>query len=161
MNIMIEFFALPIKFGDKYFPEQFKDFKEQKKLIKFKIKTPSQFIGMSSTLPLLAAQITPQEKITVGGSSLDPAIGVAKFTVTHPTAVEIELELTVSHKGPFDKDLSVQLLLNAPQPYEMLGYVYDKLIIAVSGKTQNQDPATNLYPSETITIKANELFVNS
>ena len=154
-------FALPIKFGDRYFPEQFKNFKEQRKLIRFKIKTPSQFIGISSTLPLLEAQISPQEKTKVDGSSFDPATGVARFTVTHPPDVEVEFELTVVHKGPFDKDLSVQLLLNAPYPYEMSGYVYDKQIITLNGKTQNQDPVTNLYPSETITIKASDLFVKT
>ena len=150
-----------MKFGDVYFPDQFKDFKEEKKIIRFKIKTPSQFIGISSTLPLLDAQISPQEKISVNRGSFDPTHGVAEFTVTHPTDVEIEFELIIHHKGPFDKDLSVQLLLDVPQPFEITGYVYDKQIITVNGKTQNQDRVTGLYPSEAITIKASDLFVKT
>ena len=156
-------FALPIKFGDKYFPQQFKDYTTKSKTIKFKIKTPSgSSIGLFSSLPILEAKITETEKTKVGEKSINAAREIVTLPISHDSDDEIELLLTIEHEGPFDRDLEIKLLLNAPQHYEISAYLYDKSIIALNGKTLTQDPNLDIYyPSKTITIKANELFVNS
>jgi len=155
-------FALPIKFGDEYFSQQFEDYTKKRKTIKFKIKTPGGSIGLFSTLPILDAKIPESKKLRVSQNSINAAKEIVTFSISNDSDEEIEFLLTIEHEGPFDKDLEIKLLVNASQQYEISAYLYDRSIISISGTTKTQDPnLDHHYPSETITIKANELFVNS
>ena len=152
---------LPIRFGDKYFPEQINDFfREQKTLdIKIKTKNRSDFIGFTSSLPIGSVQVVQTGKITPGKSQITASKSWCEVQIQNPENEEVHFILKVEHTPPYDKDLELKITFNGVVDYEYDVHLYDKFLALDRGNTAAQDQDLQRHLGKLNKIYADSLFV--
>jgi len=128
--------------------------------LKIKVKTPSRNVGFKSSIPIVSGRIT---KINDDPKSIDfPKPNKEWIESTHlpEEEKEVEMELKIEHKSPFDKNLELQISFNGAYDYEFEAYIEDHLLISRSGNAATQDQAIRKHLSESIVIPANSLFIS-
>lgn len=160
-NQRTQIFALPIKFGDKYFPIQFNDFLKEKKVIEFRIKTPSPNMFFKSSVPLEFVSINDGDPtdIKLGGVTYNPEKTHMKIPITHPPDKDVRVKFNVEYKRPFVDNLEIMLLFGQQHEFEYSIYLQDVMIDSLKGNADKEDPELHWFYSKPSIISADQLFI--
>lgn len=153
--------ALPIKFGDSYFPRHVSDFFKGIRTLDIRLRTNSQTVGFKSSLPIqyLSAETSSgkfESPRQTGKSEM-----YLNQVIPHKDDEVIKCTLEIIHTPPFENDLELQYFTNGLYDAEFSVYINDQYLTGTSNATTKPGMDSGYYAGEKIKIPADRLFVKS
>ena len=150
--------ALPIKFGNEFFPMQIKDFFDGVKTLEVRIKTHSPYFAFESSLPI--ASIFHEKSNRGNAFTLKGKIINYEFpdAISHEYVDEQKFLLKIFYDPQKDKDLELKFIAKAEHDTEMYVDLYGKQIIYKKSRTNHDGEK---YVSESIKMMKYQLFIKT